>query len=59
MFIADLFVIDPKRKQLKCPSIGEWVDCEPHSQDEIPLSNKKNTINTHQKIILLSKKIQS
>lgn len=41
MFIADLFVIDPKRKQLKCPSIGEWVDCVPHSQDEIPLSNKK------------------
>lgn len=47
MFIADVFVITPKRKQLKRPSIDEWVNRLLHPQHEIPLSNKKDKLLIH------------
>ena len=41
MFIAALFTIAKKWKQLKCPSIGDWIKSRGHVCDEILLGCKK------------------
>ena len=64
MFIAALFIIANTWKQPRCPSVGEWINCDTYRQLNLKVL-KRNELSSHKKIrrnlkcILLSERSQS
>ena len=62
MFIASLFIMPPTWKQLRCPSVGEWINCGISRQWNITQQLKRNELSSHEKawrdlkLILLSER---
>ena len=50
MFIAALFIIAKTWKQLRCPSVGEWIkNCGTSKQWNIIQRLKRNELSSHEK----------
>ena len=49
MFIAALFIIVKSWKQLRCPSVGEWINKLVHPDNGILFSAKKYELSSHEK----------